>query len=252
MPDLFAFEEGTVAVVTGASRGIGRGAALALAAAGCDVAVGYTNDADGAEVTVKAVQAEGRRAVAIRADVRQEAEVVALFAAARAELGPAGVVVVNAGVTADGYVAAMGADKWSTVIDTNLTGAFFTAREGVKQMYRRGGSIVLVASTSGVAGRAGQANYAASKGGLIALGKSLASELAPRGIRVNVVAPGFIDTDMVAGMPPAARKEAVGAVPLGRIGSPDDVAAAVTFLAGPGAGYITGKVLTVDGGLVNG
>ncbi|BDD84019.1 beta-ketoacyl-ACP reductase [Tsukamurella pulmonis] len=252
MSDPFAFAPGTVAVVTGASRGIGRSAAIALAAAGCDVAVGFTADADGAETTAEAVRAHGRRAVTIRADVRQESEVVALFAAVRAELGPAAVLVANAGVTADGYVAAMGADKWSTVIDTNLTGAFYTAREGVKQMYRRGGAIVLVASTSGVAGRAGQANYAASKGGLIALGKSLAAELAPRGIRVNVVAPGFIDTDMVAGMPPAARTEATAGIPLGRIGSPDDVAAAVTFLAGPGAGYITGKVLTVDGGLVNG
>ena len=228
-------------LVTGGNRGIGRAIAERFIAAGDNVVVTSRSGGDGPD-----------GAYTVQADVTDTASVNAAFREIEGKFGPVEVLVANAGVTKDTLLVRMKEADFQDVIDTNLTGAFYTAREGVKQMYRRGGAIVLVASTSGIAGRAGQANYAASKGGLIALGKSLAAELAPRGIRVNVVAPGFIDTDMVAGMPPAARTEATAGIPLGRIGSPDDVAAAVTFLAGPGAGYITGKVLTVDGGLVNG
>jgi 3-oxoacyl-[acyl-carrier protein] reductase len=153
-------------------------------------------------------------------------------------------------VTADGHLAAMSRGKWHEVIDTNLTGSFLTAREATKQMYASGGSIVLIASTSGIAGRAGQANYAASKGGVISMAKTLAYEVASRGIRVNVVAPGFIDTDMVRSVPPAQLKEACQAIPLGRMGTPAEVAQAAAFLASPAASYITAKVLTVDGGMI--
>jgi 3-oxoacyl-[acyl-carrier protein] reductase len=145
----------------------------------------------------------------------------------------------------------MSLDKWRKVIDTNLTGAFLTCRESVKAMHRTGGSVVLIGSTSGVTGQPGQLNYAASKGGLIAFAKGLAREVAPRGIRVNVVAPGFTDTDMLRGMEPRSRAELLTAVPMGRAGDPAEVAAAVAFLAGPAASYITGKVLVVDGGLTS-
>jgi 3-oxoacyl-[acyl-carrier protein] reductase len=168
----------------------------------------------------------------------------------RVEWGGVSVAVLNSGVTADGHLGAMSSAKWQEVISTNLTGAFLTAREATKQMYAAGGSIVLIASTSGIAGRAGQANYAASKGGVISMAKSLAYEGAPRGIRVNVVAPGFIDTDMVKKVPPAQMKGALEAIPLGRMGAPEEVAQAAVFLAGPAASYITAKVLTVDGGML--
>ncbi|MFF8832033.1 3-oxoacyl-ACP reductase FabG [Streptomyces sp. NPDC015131] len=244
------FPEGTRALVTGASRGIGAATALALAEAGCDVALNYRSSAAGAEEVAERVRALGREALLVRADVGDEAQVMAMFQRIRAEWGPLGVAVLNSGVTSDGHLAAMSSGKWQEVIGTNLTGAFLTAREATKQMYVDGGALVLIASTSGIAGRAGQANYAASKGGVIALAKTLAYEAAPRGIRVNVVAPGFIDTDMVRKVPPARLKEALHAIPLGRTGTPREVASAAVFLASPAASYITGKVLTVDGGMI--
>ncbi|SPE53915.1 3-oxoacyl-[acyl-carrier-protein] reductase FabG [Streptomyces netropsis] len=244
------FPEGTRALVTGASRGIGAATALALAEHGCDVALNYRSSAGKAEQVAERIRALGREALLVQADVADEEQVTAMFKRIRTEWGPVQVAVLNSGVTADGHLAAMSSGKWREVIDTNLTGAFLTAREATKQMYADGGSIVLIASTSGIAGRAGQANYAASKGGVISLAKTLSLEVAPRGIRVNVVAPGFIDTDMVKKVPPARLKEALQAIPLGRTGTPAEVAQATVFMASPAASYITGKVLTVDGGMI--
>ncbi|MEU1087353.1 SDR family NAD(P)-dependent oxidoreductase [Streptomyces sp. NPDC005576] len=244
------FPEGTRALVTGASRGIGAATALALAEQGCDVVLNYHSSEAKAESVATRIRALGREALLVQADVGDEAQVIAMFKRIRTEWGPIQVAVLNSGVTADGHLAAMSSAKWQEVIGTNLTGSFLTAREATKQMYASGGSIVLIASTSGIAGRAGQANYAASKGGVIALAKTLSYEVAPRGIRVNVVAPGFIDTDMVKKVPPAHLKEALQVIPLGRTGTPAEVAQAAVFMASSAASYITGKVLTVDGGMI--
>ncbi|WP_330239439.1 3-oxoacyl-ACP reductase FabG [Streptomyces sp. NBC_00525] len=246
----FLFPEGTRALVTGASRGIGAATALALAEHGCDVVVNYRSSEAKAEEVAEQIRALGRQALLVRADVGDEAQVMAMFKRVRTEWGPVQVAVLNSGVTADGHLAAMSSAKWQEVIDTNLTGSFLTAREATKQMYASGGAIVLIASTSGIAGRAGQANYAASKGGVISLAKTLSYEVAPRGIRVNVVAPGFIDTDMVKKVPPAHLKEALQVIPMGRTGTAGEVAQAAVFMASPAASYITGKVLTVDGGMI--
>ncbi|GAA1146843.1 3-oxoacyl-[acyl-carrier protein] reductase [Kitasatospora gansuensis] len=243
------FASGTVALVTGASRGIGRGCALALARAGCDVVVHYATQESAAKEVAEEIRALGREALTVQADVGVEAEVKEMFRTVRSTWKKLDVVVVNSGITADGFLATMSLDKWQKVITTNLTGAFLTCRESVKQMHRTGGSIVMIGSTSGIVGQPGQLNYTASKGGMIALAKGLAREVAERSIRVNVVAPGFTETDMLRGMEPRAREQLVGMVPMKRTGSVEEVASAVTYLASPAASYITGKVLTVDGGL---
>jgi 3-oxoacyl-[acyl-carrier protein] reductase len=249
---MIKYSDGTKALVTGASKGIGAACAVALAECGCDVAVHYNSDKEGALETADAVRALGREAYVVRADIAVEEDVTAMFSELSSNFGRVGVSVLNSGVTADGFIAAMSSAKWSQVIDTNLTGTFLCARESIKHMYRTGGAVVMVASTSGVAGRPGQPNYSASKGGIISLAKSMAGEVAARGIRVNVVAPGFIQTKMTRAVPKKALDQALGVIPLGRIGEPEDVAAAAAFLASPQAAYITGKVLTVDGGMING
>ncbi|HWH14317.1 MAG TPA: 3-oxoacyl-[acyl-carrier-protein] reductase [Miltoncostaeaceae bacterium] len=239
-----------VALVTGASRGIGAASAAALAADGFDVAVGFVADAAGADRTAAAVAAAGRRGVTVQGDQAVEDQAAAMVARAEEELGPLDALVLNAGVTRDGLALRMSAEDWRTVIDTNLTGAFFVARAALRGMLRRrAGSIVAVSSVVGITGNAGQANYAAAKAGLIGMAKSLAREAGPRGVRVNAVAPGYIATDMTAGLSDEQRAGVLGATPLGRLGTPEDVAAAVAFLCGPGAAYVTGTVLTVDGGL---
>ncbi len=239
-----------VALVTGASRGIGAACARALAAGGFDVGVGYAADAEGAATTVAAVEAVGRRAHAHAADVADEAQAAGLVEAVEEALGPLDALVLNAGITRDGLAVRMSADDWGAVIDTNLTGAFFTARPALRGMLRRrAGSIVAVSSIVGLTGNPGQANYAAAKAGLIGLTRALAREAGPRGVRVNAVAPGYIATDMTAGLSDEQRESILGATPLGRLGEPEDVAGAVAFLCSEDAAFVTGAVLSVDGGL---
>ena len=246
------FPDGAVALVTGGSRGIGAAAALALAQAGCRVVVAYRAKADKAEKTAVRVRELGRDCLTVRADVTDETQVIALFRTIREQFGRLDTAVLNSGVTADGHAAGMSLAKWDQAIGTNLTGTFCCLRETVRAMYSAGGSIVLTSSTSGVAGRPGQANYAASKGGIIAMAKSVCQETAGRGIRVNCVAPGFIATDMVRRTPRRVVEQAERLIPLGRLGQPEEVANAIVFLASPLASYVTGKVLTIDGGMING
>lgn len=230
------------ALVTGGAKGIGLACARGLAADGHRVAV-TTRHPD-----VAGDGLEGLLVVAC--DVTDPVSVDAAFDRVEAELGPVEVLVSNAGVTADGLVLRMDDEAFATVLDTNLAGSFRVARRAVRRMIRaRWGRIVLMGSVVGAAGQAGQANYAASKAGLVGLARSLARELASRSITVNVVAPGPVDTDMLAAVGDERRELIGAAVPLGRLGEPDEVAAAVRFLASDGAAYVTGAVLPVDGGL---
>jgi 3-oxoacyl-[acyl-carrier protein] reductase len=239
-----------VALVTGASRGIGAAIAETLAVQGFDVDVGYGSDADGAARTVAAVAALGRRAVALQADVSDETEAAELVDAAETELGSLDAVILNAGITRDGLFVRMSAEDWRAVIDTNLTGAFYVSRAAVRGMLRRrSGSIVALSSIVGLTGNAGQANYAAAKAGLIGMVKSLAKEVGGRGIRVNSVAPGYITTDMTAELSDEQRDQILANTPLGRLGTPADVADAVAFLCSDAAAFMTGSVIRVDGGL---
>lgn len=239
-----------VAVVTGAGRGIGRAVALKLATAGADI-VCVSRSAENAEKTASAVQAAGRQAWAAAVDVADPDAVAAAIPGFLAAAGRVDILVNNAGVTRDGLLMRMSDADWDTVIDTNLRGAFsFTkglARSFIKQ---RSGRIINISSVIGLMGNAGQANYAASKAGLIGFTKSAAREFASRGITVNAIAPGFIETDMTAVVSDELRADLLKRIPLGFLGQVEDIAEAVLFLAGPGARYITGQVLTVDGGMV--
>lgn len=241
---------GRAALVTGASRGIGRAVVLALAAAGADVAIAYGSDTPAAEQVVEAVRHEGRRAVPLQCDLRDPVAARSLVERTLAQLGAVDIVVNNAGIARDGLAVRMSDQDWESVIAIDLTAAFLICRAALRPMLRkRQGRIVNVSSVSGVIGNPGQANYSAAKAGLIGLTKSLAREVSTRGITVNAVAPGFIDTEMTATLPAGAREAAIGAVPMQRMGTAEEVAAAVAFLVSPAASYITGHVLHVDGGL---
>jgi 3-oxoacyl-[acyl-carrier protein] reductase len=238
------------AVVTGGSRGIGRATVLALARNGDQVAFCYASDEDRANETVRLADAEGHKVVAVRADVADAKAVDRAFEEVEGQLGPVTVLVNNAGITRDGLVARMSDDQWQSVIDTNLTGAFHTIRRATKSMMKaRYGRIVNVASVGGHMGNAGQANYAAAKAGLLGLSRSVARELAPRGITCNVVALGPIVTAMTDGMPEEWRARAEAVVPLGRFGTPEECAAVISFLCSEAAGYVTGALVPVDGGM---
>jgi 3-oxoacyl-[acyl-carrier protein] reductase len=241
---------GRVAVVTGGSRGIGRAIALRLARDGCRVVVNYHSQAAAAEAVVAEIQAAGGEGLAVQADVSQAEGARRVIEAAVQAWGTVDILVNNAGITRDTLLARMSEDDWDAVLDTNLKGAFHCIKAVQRTMLRnRSGRIVQISSISGVRGNAGQANYAAAKAGLIGLTKSMARELASRGITVNAVAPGFIDTEMTRGLGPELVAQATAQVPLQRLGTPEDVAAAVAFLASPEAAYITGQVLGVDGGM---
>lgn len=241
--------KGQVALVTGASRGIGRAISLKLAAEGVFVVATATSEA-GAEATVAAIVAAGGAAQASKLDVTNSTEVEALFKKIVSEQGRLDILVNNAGITKDGLMMRMKDSDWDSVLDTNLKGAFNCMREASKIMTKaRYGRVVNISSVVGEMGNPGQANYCASKAGLFGLTKSAARELAKRNITVNAVAPGFIETDMTAVLPEKGREALLQNIPMERLGSVDDVAHAVLFLASPQAGYITGQVLSVNGGM---
>src|SRR5882762_9373806 len=238
-----------IAVVTGAGRGIGRAIALKFAQAGADV-VCVSRTAENAEKVANEVRALGRKTWAYAVDVADSGAVAAASEKILGEAGRVDILVNNAGVTRDGLLMRMSEADWDTVLDTNLKGAFlFTkafTRAFVKQ---RSGRIINVTSIIGLIGNAGQCNYAASKAALVGFTKSIARELASRGITVNALAPGFIETDMTAGLSEEVRNEVLKKIPLNAFGKPDDIAEAAVFLASPAARYVTGQVLTVDGGM---
>ena len=238
-----------VAIVTGGSRGIGRATAIALAASGASVAVNYASSSGAADEVVAAIVAMGGKAIAIKADVSNEDEVEALVKATKTEFGRIDVLVNNAGITRDTLLLRMKLADWQAVIDLNLTGVFLCTRAVSKIMLKqKSGRIINIASVAGQMGNPGQANYSAAKAGVIGFTKTVAKELAPRGITVNAVAPGFIATDMTSEL------EADGIlqfIPLGRYGEADEVAGMIRFLAAdPAAAYITGQTFNVDGGMV--
>ncbi len=241
---------GKTALVTGGSRGIGRAVCLELAARGADVFLCCTGSVGAARQVAEECQALGVKAAWARADISREEDCQALFAQAEEQLGGVDILVNNAGVTRDGLLLRMKDEDLEQVLAVNLTGAIRCARLAARGMVkRRWGRVISMSSVVRLHGNPGQGNYAASKAGLIGMTKSLAKELGSRGVTVNTIAPGFIETDMTAALPDRAREALLGTIPLGRLGQPEEVARMVAFLSGPGGDYITGQVLSVDGGM---
>jgi len=242
---------GRTAVVTGGSRGIGRAIVLRLATQGADVAFSYHGNAAAAEATAEEVRALGRTALPVNADVSQPESAETLIKEALDAFGKVDILVNNAGITRDDLIMRMGIDAWREVLETNLFGAFYTLKAVTRPMLKaRSGRIINITSVSGQAGQMGQANYSSAKAGLIGLTKAAARELASRGITVNAVAPGFVLTELTQDLPEALQAQIAERTPLGRFGTPQEIADAVAFLASDEAAYITGQVLAVDGGLV--
>lgn len=243
--------EGRVALVTGGSRGIGRAICVELGARGAKVAVNYNLNAALAEEVVATIVAAGGEAAAIAGDISDSEQAANLVKATIDRFGGLDILVNNAGITRDGLLMRMSEEDWDAVHNTNLRGTFLVTKAAMRPMLRaRGGRIINITSVVGVMGNAGQANYAAAKAGVIGFTRSVAREVASRGITVNAVAPGFIQTDIIAGMSEQAVTAVMGQIPLGRIASPEEVAPLVAFLAGDGAAYITGQCIHVDGGMV--
>ena len=241
---------GKTAIVTGGSRGIGRAVCLELAKGGANVVLCYAGNEGAANDTVAACEALGAKALAVRCNVANAGEVKDLVDAAVKTFGRVDILVNNAGITRDGLLMTMKEEDFDAVVATNLRGTFLCMKAVARPMMRqRYGRIVNLSSVVGLRGNAGQVNYAASKAGVIGMTKSLAKELASRNVTVNAVAPGFIETDMTAAMPEAAKTATLGAIPMQRLGAAEDVARAVAFLASDEAAYITGQVLAIDGGM---
>ena len=239
-----------LALVTGASRGIGRAIALELGKNGFDVAVNYNRSSERAEALCAEIKALGVNAMAFQADVSVQEDVARLFAEIKASMGAVNVLVNNAGITRDNLLMRMKSEDWQAVINANLNSCFYCTQAAIRDMAKaRYGRIISIASVVGITGNAGQANYSASKAGIIGLMKSVAREYAARGITANAVAPGFIETDMTDVLKPDVKEGILKTIPAGRIGSPEDVARAVAFFAREESGYITGTTLAVDGGM---
>ena len=242
--------QGKTAVVTGGARGIGRACCLALAEKGANVVTCYAHSSEACEETIRLVKEKGVKGICVKADVSNPEELSLLMDTVKKEFGSIDILVNNAGVTRDNLIMGISEADFDTVLDTNLKGAFFATKACARTMLKqRGGRIVNISSIVGVRGNAGQTNYAASKAGLIGLTKSVAKELGAKGVTCNAVAPGFIETDMTAGLPDSVKEATLASIPMKKLGKAEDVANLVAFLASDEASYITGQVICVDGGM---
>ncbi|MFA6001756.1 MAG: 3-oxoacyl-[acyl-carrier-protein] reductase [Thermoleophilia bacterium] len=241
---------GQVALVTGGARGIGRATVIALAGAGASVAINYQHSQEAAQVVAESIRSKGGKLTTVQGDVADPAQVKAMIKQAEADLGQISILVNNAGITRDTLTMRMSEEDFDIVIATSLKGAFLCSKAVARGMMKaRGGSIINVSSVIGRRGNPGQANYAAAKAGLIGFTKSLARELGPRGVRVNAVAPGYVITDMTSELPSEKKDKILENTPLGRLATPEEIASVIAFLASPAAGYITGAVIPIDGGM---